>query len=182
MTTQYGKYKVYEDDNSFEIHYRYSLSDIFGLIIYILSFAIGLLLFYTSFKTFSATTISTWVLLIFALVFLTFGIYALTAGLYRPKRGVFQIDKTKKEIIVRDFLKSETIKINDIKSVSYELKEISKPKSIYSMLYLRLIDGKKKDCFIIRSVIPLDMGREVEKDIHLVSRQLRDVIMNVIKR
>ena len=182
MMTQYGKYKVYNDDKSFEIHYSYSLSDIFGLIIYILSFVIGLLLFYASFKTFVATTISSWVLLIFGLVFLIFGAYAFTVGLYRPRRGVFQLDKTEKEIIIRDFLKSKKIKANVIKSVSYELKEINKPKSIYSMLYLILIDGQKKDCFIIRSAIPFDIGREVEKDIHTVSRQLRDVIISVIKK
>ena len=182
MTTQYGKYKVFEDDKSFEIHYSYSLSDIFGSIIFILSFVIGLLLFYTSYKTFSATTITSWVLLIFALVFLIFGAYAIIAGFYRPRRGVIQIDKVKKEIVVRDFLKSEKIKNNAIKLVAYELKENSKPKSIYSMLYLRLVSGKKIDCFIIRSSIPFDLGREVEKDLHSVSRQLRDVIMNTINK
>jgi len=182
MTTQYGKYKVYEDDKSFEIHYRYTLSDIFGSIFYILSFALGLLLFYTSFKTFAVTNISSWVVLIFALVFLIFSVLAITAGLYSPRRGVFQIDKTNKEIIIRDFLKSEKIKTNMIKSVSYELIENRKPRSIFSMLYLRLIDGKKKDCFIIRSAIPFDIGRVVNKDIHSVSRKLRDVIMNVINK
>lgn len=181
MTTQYGKYKVLENDKSFEIHYRYSLSDIFGSIIYILSLTIGLLLLYTSIKTFNSTTITSWVLLIFALLFLIFGAYAISAGLYRPRRGVFQIDKVKNEVVVRDFLKSERIKVNLVKSVSYELKENSKPKSIYSMLYLRLLDGKKIDCFIIRSSIPFDLGREVEKDIHSVSRQLRDVIMSAVK-
>ncbi len=181
MTTQYGKYKVFENNKSFEIYYRYSLSDIFGSIIYILSLTIGLLLFYTSIKTFNATTITSWVLLIFALVFLIFGAYAISVGLYRPIHGVFQIDKVKNEVVVRNFLKSERIKVNLVKSVSYELKEKSKPKSIYSMLYLRLLDDKKIDCFIIRSSMPFDLGREVEKDIHSVSRQLKDVIMSAVK-
>ncbi|PBQ33105.1 hypothetical protein CNR22_15395 [Sphingobacteriaceae bacterium] len=181
MTTQYGKYKVFEDDKSFEIHYRHSLSDIFGSVIFVLSFATGLMLFYTSYKTFNATAITSWVLLIVGSVFSVFGAYALLAGLYSPGRGVFQIDKTTNDIIIRDFLKSESIKTTMVKSVSYELKENGKPKSIYSMLYLRLSDGKKKDCFIIRSSIPLDIGREVDKDIHVVSRQLKGAIMNVIK-
>lgn len=182
MTTQYGKYKVFEDDKSLEIHYRYTFSDIVGSTIYILSLTIGLLLFFTAFKTFVPTTMSSWVLLIFGSIFLIFGAYALTAGLYRPRRGVVQIDKTKKELVIRDLLKTERIKTNEIKSVSYELKESRKPKSIHSMLYLRLLDGKKIDCFLVRSSIPVDLGREVDKDIHLVSRQLRDVIMNSVKK
>jgi hypothetical protein len=180
MNIQYGKYKVFEDDKTFEIHYRYSISDIFGSIIYILFLAVGLLGLYVSLKSFNATTITSWLIFIFGLGFLIIGAYAMISALYRPKRGIFQIDKTINEIVVREFLKTERINTNEVKSVSYVIKDNSKPKSIYAMLHLNLRNGKKLDCFIVRSAIPFDLGREVEKDIHSVSKQLRDVIMRAI--
>ena len=182
MTKKYGKYKIYDDDKTFEIHYSYTFSDIIGSILYILAFLIGLLVLYASLENFLWKTISSWILLTFSLICLLFGFFHLVAGFYKPKKGIFQIDKTKKEVIIRDLLKSERIDINSIKSASYELTKNRKPKEIYSMLYLLQTDNKKKDCFIVRSQIPFDIGNEIEKDIHSVSKQLRDEIMNVIKK
>lgn len=180
MTTQFGKYKVLESNNSFEIHYRYTFSDIVGSLIYLLSFILGLLLFYVSFKNFHSAIIVSIIFLIVGFILFFFGGYALIGSLYRPIRGMFQIDKIKKEIIIREFFKLERIKTDLVESISYDFIRSNKPKKVHSVLYIKLIDGKKKDCFIIRSSMPFDTGRELDKDIHSLSRQLRESISKVI--
>ena len=51
---------------------------------------------------------------------------------------------------------------------------------LYSMLSLRLHDGTKKECFIIRSSTSIDLVIGVKKDLHSISRKLRDMISNTI--
>jgi len=177
-----GKYKIYEDEKRFKIRYRYTLSDFFGSIVYLLSLIIGLFLIYVLVRSFKVDSISTWTVLLASLVFTIFGIYSLVAGFYNPKIGIFQIDKETQEVKIPGLLKTETIKLSSIKSIFHELKSNYKPRMKYSILTVRLSDGTKKDCFIIRSVISVDVGPKVDKDLHKISRQLRDAISLFIKR
>jgi len=180
MTQRIGKYRVYEDDASFKIRYHYTFSDIIGSIGFLVSFLLGLLLLYVSVRTFNSDKINSWVILLVSIVLILFGAYTLISGFYNPTGGILQIDKTRQVLIIRDFLKVETIQNELIASITYELKSGVRPRILYSILLLRLHDGTKKECFIIRSSTPIDLGRAVEKEIHSVSRKLRDLISDVI--
>lgn len=179
MKTRIGKYIVSEDAKSFSISYRYTFSDLIGSFWFLLMLSLGFFLLYTCYKTFTIDNLhdySAWTVGIGGLGLSLFGAYLLAVGLYNPKKGIFRVNKLKQELKIVDFLKSVTIKLEELNSVYYEVKTSYKPKMKYAMLCIRLTDGTKKDCFIIRSSIPIDLGHKVDKDLNTISRQLRDKI------
>jgi len=181
MTQIIGKYKVYENETNFKIRYHYTFSDLIGSIWFLLSFLLGLLLLFVSFRTFSSDRTNSWLLLSVSIGLTIFGTYMLIAGFYNPTKGVLQIDKSRQILIIRDLLKTEIIKTELIANVIYDLKTQTRPKMLYSMVSLRLRDGMLKECFIIRSSTFIDTGRQGEKEIHTISRKLRDIISNALK-
>ena len=180
MTQKIGKYKVYENETNFKIRYHFTFSDIIGSIWFLLSFLLGLLLLFVSIRTFDLDRTNSWLILLVSIGLTFFGTYMLIAGFYNPAKGVLQIDKTRQILIIRDLLKTEIIKNESIANVTYDLKTQTKPRMLYSMLSLRLRDGTRKDCFIIRSSSSIDTGRHGEKEIHSISRKLRDIITKAI--
>jgi low affinity Fe/Cu permease len=182
MTQKIGKYKVYENETNLKIRYIYTYSDIIGSIWFLLSFLLGLLLLFVSFRTFSFDKTNSWLILLVAIGLTLFGTYMLIAGFYNPTKGVLQIDKTKQILIIRDLLKTEIIKNELIANVTYDLKKQTRPRMLYSMLSLRLYDGTIKECFIIRSSASINTGRQGEKEIHSISRKLRDIISKAITK
>lgn len=184
MTSRIGKFKISDDETEFSISYRFTFSDLIGSLWYLLMFFLGGLILFSYYKTYSIYRLygfSDWVLGLSGLFIFSFGAYLLAAGLYNPSSGIFRVDKIKQEAKLVDFLKSETIPINNITSIYHEIRTSYKPKMKYAMLCLRLSNGDKKECFIVRSNIPFDLGRKVEKDLNIVSRQLIDAINNAIK-
>jgi hypothetical protein len=175
-----GKYTIYEDVRMFKIRYRYSFSDLTGSFWFLLSLALGTLMLITFIKTVDSSNDS-WFLLLLATGLIGYGTYFLSAVLCNPINGVLQINKVTHEVIIRDLFKSETIKSNSISSVFYEITRIERPRTLYAMLTLRLTDGTKMKCFIIRTSHSIDIGRKVEKDLHTVARQIRDKISNALK-
>lgn len=146
--------------------------------------SLGFFLLYTYYKTFTIDKLhdfNAWTVCISGLWLSLFGAYPLAAGLYNPRKGIFRVDKLKQELKIIDFLKSETIKLEVVNSVYCEVKTSYKPKMKYAMLCIRLTDGTKKNCFVIRSSIPIDLGRKVDKDLNTISRQLRDRISQTIQ-
>lgn len=175
-----GKYSIYEDLQNFKIRYRYSFSDFTGSILFLLSLAMGTLLLFVFIKTYNSQKVD-WIFLLTGLGLTGFGSYFLLAGFYNPVDGVFQINKISNEVIIRDFLSKEIIKSNSISSVFYEISTSTKPRTAFATLMLRLRDGTIINCFIIRTSHPIDIGKEVEKDLHIVSRQIRDKISKALK-
>ena len=92
MTQKIGKYKVYENETNFKIRYLYTFSDIIGSIWFLLSFLLGLLLLFVSFRTFSFDKTTSWLILLVAIGLTIFGIYMIIAGLYNPTKGILQFD------------------------------------------------------------------------------------------
>lgn len=180
MTQKIGKYKVYENEMNFKIRYRFTFSDIVGSIWFLLSFLLGLLLLIVSFRTFDFDRTNSWLILLVSIGLTLFGTYMLIAGFYNPTKGVLQIDKTRQILIIRDLLKTEIIENKSIANVTYDIKTQTRPRMLYSMLSLRLCDGTLKECFIIRSSPFIDTGRQGDKEIHSISRKLRDIISKAI--
>lgn len=184
MTSRIGKFKISDDETKFSISYRFTFSDFTGSILYLLMLFLGGLILFSYYKTFTIDrlySISDWLLGLFGLFIFSFGAYLLAAGLYNPSSGIFRVDKIKQEAKLVDFLKSETIPINNIISIFHEIRTSYKPRMKYAMLCMRLRNGDKKECFIVRSSIPFDFGSKVDKDLNIVSRQLRDAINKAIK-
>ncbi len=185
MKSRIGKFIISDDEKKFSISYRYTFSDFIGSIWYLVLIFIGGLILFSYYKTLNTEKLynySDLLLGLFGLFIFSIGSYLLLAGLYNPSNGIFRIDKIKQEVKIIDFLKSETIPFNNISSICYEIKTSFKPKMKYAMLSIQLINGNKKDCFIIRSSIPFDVGGKVDKDLILVSRQLKIEINNAIKK
>ena len=184
MKTRIGKYIISEDAISFRISYRYTFSDLIGCFWFLLMLSLGFFLLYAYYKTFTIDKLhdfNAWTVGIFGLGISLFGAYLLAAGLYNPGKGIFRVDKLNQEVKIVDFLKSETVKFDKVNSVFSEIKTSYKPKMKYAMLCIRLADGTKKECFVIRSNIPFDLGQKVDKDLNTISRQLRDRISQTIR-
>lgn len=181
MTENIGKYKIFIEDNGLKIRYRYSFSDLIGGLWFLLMIVVGILLLTTAHKTFNLYQFNSWLVLTCGVGLLGFGSYLLVVGLYNPTKGVFQVDKTQSTIIIRDFLKTHSVDIDNFLNLTYKLESSTRPRTNYAVITLTLKDKKKIDCFIIRSSIPIDLGRRVDKELHKVSRQLRDRIIQAIK-
>jgi hypothetical protein len=183
MRTQIGKYILKEDEYKFSISYRYTFSDLLGGFWFLLMLLLGLFMLLTYYKTFTKESLynfTSWAIGLIGLFLSLFGTYLLAAGLYNPRGGIFRADKLKQEVTLADILKSETIPFINISSVFHNIESSRKPRTKYSMLCLRLTNGELKKCFVVRSGIPIDVGRKVDKDLNIVSRQLRDAISKAI--
>ncbi len=185
MITQIGKFKILEEETKFSITYRFTFSDFLGSLWYLLTLFIGGLILYacyTKWDTNNNISFSNLIQGIIGLFVFSFGAYLLAGSLYNPRRGIFSVDKIKQEVKILDFLKTETIPINNISSVFHEMRTSNKPKMKYVMVCIRLKNGDKIDCFTVRSSIPFDIGRKVDKDLQIVSRQLGDAINKAIRK
>ena len=176
MKTIIGKYIIYEDPEKLSVKFRYTFSDVIGGFWLLLMAIIGTLIFYSFANKFKIDSIKDWLFTIIGIVMFGYGTFFLFAGLYNPVKGIFRIDKLKGKITIADILKSETIDISNVSGAFYTIHENYRPKMKYVMISLRLTDGETKDCFIIRSSIPFDLGRKVDKDLHTVTRKVRDRI------
>jgi hypothetical protein len=187
METKIGKYRIIEDDQSLKIIYQYTISDLIGSIWFLLTFLLGLLLLYVShsfFVTENVRNLNAWVTGVTGLWFFLFGGYLLVMAAHNPGNGIFEVDKKKRVLVIRDFLKSEIMAWGDVVLVFYKIERNLRPTSAaskYAIIGLKLKDGNTKECFIVRSHIPFDIGRKVDKDLHIVSRALKDRVSNSMK-
>ena len=184
MTEKIGKYRIIQDNENLRIRYIYTFSDIIGSLIYMIGASLGILILYALVAKFSVDQLSTvkfWFVLIMAGWITVYCLYILFLGLMNPRDGLIQINKPKGIMIIRDFMKKEIVEISSIASIYCEITEVHKPKQKYGMFTIGRKDGKKIECFIIRSAIPIDLGREIEKDIYETTRKLRSRIMEYIR-
>lgn len=184
MNTRIGKYILTEDETKLRISYRFTFSDLIGSVYYVLMVLVGGLLLLTFYKTYTNERIyqfTDWIMGLIGLGLGLGGVYLLAAALYTPTGGIISIDKQKREITIRELFSSETLSIHQITSVYFTLKTSRKPKMKYAMLSLQLRNGKQKDCLVIRSAIPVDLGRKIDHELLVVSRQLRDRISAALK-
>lgn len=184
MTEKIGKYRLIQDNENLRIRYIYTFSDIIGSLVYLIGASLGILILYVLVEKFSVDQLSTikfWFVLLMALWLTGYCLYILFLGLMNPRDGLIQINKSKGIMIIRDFMKKEIVEISSIASIYCEITEVHKPKQKYGMFTIGTKDGKKIECFIIRSAIPIDFGRDIDKDIYETTRKLRSRIMEYIR-
>ena len=176
-----GKYKIIENDNFLHIQYRYTLSDLFGSFWYFLSIALGVLFLFVSIKHFKVINYSSWIFLITSLLFIFYGGIFILGGMFSLFNDAMLIDKNKRRIKIIDLFKTDYVDIALITGVSHEIISKYKPRQLNSILYFKLIDGSRKNCFVIRSLLISDVDNKIEKDLHFVSSQIRDCVIKAIK-
>jgi hypothetical protein len=181
MVEQIGKYKILDDDQYLKIRYRYTISDLFGSLWFLLMLIIGPLIFLSACRYFEIYSVKVWIMIIVSCWITGYGGYSLILGLYNPRMGILTVDKKNKTIIIRSFIKSERIKTERVSSIQYEIKKSIHPRMLYSTLYLNITDKKRIDCFIIRSSIPFDVTQGIEVNIHMISRKIRNRILEAIR-
>jgi hypothetical protein len=184
MKERIGKYKLIDRKDDLQVHYIYGISDLISVLFYLLRLALGGMFLYISIIRFDADSISDydfWLLAVVGMGLVLFFLYLLVAGLYKPHSGVFQVDKKKKYVVVRDLFKSEIISFNEIRSLFCEIIFTKKPNQKYGMMYIGTSSGEKKECFIIRSSIPIDLGRKVDKDILSTANSVKNRIYKAMK-
>jgi hypothetical protein len=145
--------------------------------------ALGILILYVLVEKFSVDQLSTikfWFVLVMAGWIAGYCLYILVLGLWNSRDGLIHINKPQGTMIIRDFMKKEIVEISSIASIYCEIAEVHKPKQKYGMFTIGTKDGKKIECFIIRSAMPFDMGRKIDKDIYNTTLKLRSRIMEFI--
>ena len=179
-----GKYRIFEDNEKFQIKYIYTLSDFIGSIWYILSILLGVFFSFISLLNFKTVRFS-WFVFLVSIYFLVFGIYNIVLGLYNPKNGVFQIDKRKKEIKIVDVFKIEIINIDFVSYATFKVYTDIEPITKYAIISLKLFElygGDLIDCFIVRSKIPIDIRQHVNRNLEEVSNKLKSEINIVLEK
>lgn len=180
LINKIGKYKIYKDDNSLKIRYAYSFTDFVGVLWYLLSLVIGGLLLTIAIYKFSFDNITNWLMLLGGFGLTIFSFVMILMSLYNPRNGILEIRHDIEKVVIRDFLKKELIDIDDIVGFYYKLETVYKPKQRYAIIYLKTYSNEKIDCFIIRSHYSLDKTREVEKELHKVSKSICNIISEEI--
>jgi len=178
-----GKYKITQDKNSFRITYIFTLSDIFGAILYLMGLSLGILLLYLAINRFGIDKVYTfnfWFFLIFGGFLIIWCLLMLIFGFYSPQKGILQINRNNNEIIIRDFLKTVKINSSSVRTMYCELIDSNRPRQKYGMFIIGLQNGDKIECFIIRSTIPIDLGRKLDKDILDTANQIKKKINDFI--
>lgn len=168
MKEKIGKYKILDSENDLQVHYIYGIGDIVSSLFYILGLALGLLFTYIAADRFEIDKLSDysfWLLTIVGLGLSGFFLFLIVGGLYKPIKGILQVDKNNKSVVIRDLFKNEVVQSEEITSLFCEIITKAKPMQKFGMMYLQTNSGEKKECFIIRSSIPIDLGRKVDKDI-----------------
>lgn len=186
MKTRIGKYTLYETDKYFRIFYRFSFSDFIGMVMPLLGVLIGFLLLLISYKNLEIES-----LLSFDFIFFfTLGCVLLwwfgrifMMSLWNPPKGLIEVKKIEKLVIVRDFMKADIIPISEISSIYYVVEEDrkSKPKEKYGMLKIKKKNNEILDCIVINSSKFIDTGNDVDLDIIMSSRGIRDGLLKVIR-
>ena len=184
MTDKIGKYRVKQNDDNLRITYVYTFSDLIGGFGHIVGFLFGLMTLYVVFKDFSTDIIYTfkfWFLFSIGLFLSCYLLYTLILALYSPRSGIIQVNRQKGEIIIRDFLKKQVLEISSIASIYCEINKTKRPKQNYGMFIIGTKNGKRIECFIIRSSIPIALDKKIEKDIYDTTTKLRTRIMEFIR-
>ncbi|HEX3009781.1 MAG TPA: hypothetical protein VHO90_19420, partial [Bacteroidales bacterium] len=175
LNEKIGKYRIQESNGALKVTYAYSFGDIFGMLFYILGLVAGILLLYVAFKDFTKESLSSfnfWMMLVAGGVLGGWFLYIIIMSLYNPSKGVLQVDKARQVMIVRDFLREETIPLSQIHCMYCKIDESYRPRQKFGMFIVGKKTGEQLECFIVRSSIPLDLGKRIEKDIYDTSRKL----------
>jgi hypothetical protein len=183
MTTRIGKYKIIESDSALKIKYIYSISDFFGSLIYFMGMFIGMFLIYVFIYNAQGDkklTASAFIVLLVGFFFtFWFGriFYILLVTL---RQNCLEIHKASREILIFDYKKIDRINYSNLASIYCEIKETYKPKSKHGLLMFQTTNRERIEGFIIRSSIPIDLGKKVDKEIYTVAKQLKDKIFDYI--
>ncbi len=184
MIERVGKYRIRTKENSLSISYIYSFSDIIGAILPFLGIVLGVMILYVVFKDFENNDLeqfSFWFLLVIGGLLAIWFLYFAVIALYSPSKGILQVDKINKEIIIRDFMKVKKIHFTDVHTIYMDLIKESRPKQKYGMLIIGTEEGEKHECFIIRSSMSFDLGRGVDKDIYDTAKTIKKAIYDFMK-
>lgn len=179
-----GKYKIYKSTRDLKIRYQYTLSDLLGIIIFLLALFVGALFLLNGIEYPDYSDIFRYIIILIGAGLVLFGLYMIIGGLYNPINGILQIRYTTNEVIIREFpFIRERININEVSNFSYRIESTYKPsRQLYSIILLQTKNGDLIDCFIVRSSIPIDITRKVEKDLHQISRSICLILREELKK
>lgn len=183
MTEKIGKYRIKIDNDILRVTYRYTFSDLIGGVGYLAGFAFGIMALYVAFRDFtweSIYNLNFWFVSIVGIILFGFCLYIIALALYNPSSGIIEINKPKNEVIIRDFPKNTIIEVSAIASIYCVLTKTSRPLQKYGMFTIRTKNGKEIECFIVRSSMPIDLGKKIEKDIYDTTMGLRTRIFDFI--
>ena len=179
-----GKYRIRKDNNTLRISYVFTISDIFGGLLYLIGLLLGILLLYVDSFNYTIEKLYTfrfWLLLLVGGFLTIYFLYILTLSFYNPLKGIIEVDKSNQEIIIRNFFKKEKVKFSSIGTMFCEITETKNPRQKYGMLIIKKLNGEKVECFIIRSSIPIDLGRKIDKNIIDTTNQIKKSIAEFIE-
>jgi hypothetical protein len=182
LKTRIGKYKIFEKDKSLKIKYVYTFSDLFGLLINLIGFSLGLFLIYVFYYNLNKFKIDYILILACGLWFSIWFGKILFILISTFKQSCIEIDRKTREISIFDYKKTEKINFDKISSIYCKIESEYKPKDKYGILIFQTFDKEKIEGFIIRSSIPFDIGKGVDKDIYKVSSKLKEKIFEFITK
>ena len=183
MTSRIGKYKIFKNENNLKIKYVYTISDLYGLLIYLLGLSFGFFfIFLICYEYYNGKKITGSSIFLFAagswFIFWFGRIFIILISTF--KQSCIEIDRLKKEILLFDYNKKEVFKYENITSIYCKIEETRRPKDKYGLLIFQTRDKKKIEGFIIRSSYALDIGRKVDANIYSIANELKNEIFNFI--
>ena len=184
MKTRIGKYLITDNENRFVINYQFTCSDFIVMLVYFAIMCLGLFLlygYYATFRSSNAGNINSLIFGLFSLFLFLFSSFFLAATFYNMFSGTFGIDKKKRELTIVDFFSTEKIKVTDVTDVFYEINKGTGAAMQSAMMCLRLRNGTKKECFVVRSSIVIAGWGKLNKDLHFVGGHLKTEINKAIK-
>jgi hypothetical protein len=177
--TDIGKYKIEENESVLRVRYKYTLSDLISILLYIIGFAVGVLFTWISISKLSKNTDFS-----FSYLMLPIGFWLLyhfgkliIFGLYNPSSGILSLNLLNNSVTIRDSFKKETFQMEEMQGLYVEVVTQRRPKQLFGMLKMKLKSQPDIDCFIIRSNNAVD-ERKAENEIYQTAAKLRERIMN----
>ena len=177
--TDIGKYKIEENESVLRVRYRYTLSDLISVLLYIIGFAVGALFTWISVSNLSENIEFSYSYLMLPIGFWLlyhFGKF-LILGLYNPSSGILSLNHSNDSVTIRDSFKKETFQMQEMQGLYVEMVNERRPKQLFGMLKMKLKSQSDIDCFIIRSNNAVN-ERKAENEIYQTAAKLRERIMN----
>ena len=166
MKKRIGKYIIQYSKYELRIRYKYTFTDLVGLLPLLLGFLIGSTFLYVAFKDFDKSQItdfSFWFVLIVGLfLFIWFGNLIIMA-FWDFRDGIFKVSKYSNEVVVRDVNEEDKYLIKDVSHFFCDIDYQSD--YVDGMLCLQMDSGEVVECFVIQSEKVIALRKNIEKDI-----------------